>query len=325
MKNPTNTLKLHSALCLNASSEKVKGLVETIDKKREKYQGKPGKLGKIFKLDKNIVMHNNPNQLPVGTTFRNHPSYPSIGDRIVIISNTHKHVMFGTNGTVIGTYKFKIEVLFDEPFIGGTSLSGRCPPFRGAIVDFFDIFNTTNWIQDINKRSYLESKGRRAHIEEWDGRIDMMLLINKMNKYRRDYENKTFKERKKSGNNFNERKKSGKNFKGNSRNQRMRPNNRSSLKKTSTAFVKKGNANKGNRGDHQLFDQLGAPPQGHVGIPVYNQQAGFGNYVEDDDEEDFQQTFHLTGDGNAQGHHGRNRNQKRSGDHRGGNFNHKRR
>ena len=74
-----------------------------------------------------------------------HPSYPFIGDRVVFINNRDKKMMFGLTGTVIGTYKLEIEILFDEPFIGGTDLKGRCPPFRGGVANFFDIFDLSSW------------------------------------------------------------------------------------------------------------------------------------------------------------------------------------
>ena len=59
---------------------------------------------------------------------------------------------FGWSGTVIGilgnkpengVLEIKIEILFDQPFIGGTNLSGRCSWGRGAIVDFDDVYNIT--------------------------------------------------------------------------------------------------------------------------------------------------------------------------------------
>ncbi len=46
---------------------------------------------------------------------------------------------------MIGIYQDKIEILFDEPSIGGTNLHGRCSNFRGGFVLFFDIFNLSSW------------------------------------------------------------------------------------------------------------------------------------------------------------------------------------
>ena len=47
--------------------------------------------------------------------------------------NSSKNSNFGQVGTVIGIYKDKIEVLWDESFIGGIDLNGRCPNFRGGV------------------------------------------------------------------------------------------------------------------------------------------------------------------------------------------------
>ncbi len=57
------------------------------------------------------------------------------------------YVNFGATGTVIGIFNDQIEVLFDEPSIGLTSLGGRCAFFKGAVVNFFDVFNMTKWNQ----------------------------------------------------------------------------------------------------------------------------------------------------------------------------------
>jgi hypothetical protein len=98
-------------------------------------------------------------------------------------------------GTIIGTYKMNIEVLFDEPSIGCTTLSGRCPPFRGGICRFLEIFDLTTWRNNINRRNELEDKTAKfgnnftQYLNEWDGNIDIMLLIRRMNRFKKDYEN----------------------------------------------------------------------------------------------------------------------------------------
>ena len=37
----------------------------------------------------------------------------------------------------------KIEVLFDDSYIGGGNLGGRCNYWRGCLMDFIDVFNLT--------------------------------------------------------------------------------------------------------------------------------------------------------------------------------------
>ena len=68
------------------------------------------------------------------------------------------HIGFGKVGTVTGIYKTKLEVMFDEPFIGATDLAGRCEPFRGAVVEFHSIFNLSEWKSYVNTKSKIEDK-----------------------------------------------------------------------------------------------------------------------------------------------------------------------
>lgn len=99
-----------------------------------------------------------------------------------------------------GIYKSKIEVMFDEPFIGANSLSGRCDFFRGALVDFLDLYNMTEWKKFVNtkKNQYekvanlYQKQKRKEHINpherlaEWDGKLDGMLLIKQMSQMKDD-------------------------------------------------------------------------------------------------------------------------------------------
>ena len=90
--------------------------------------------------------------------------------------------------------------MFDEPFIGATDLAGRCQPFRGAVVEFHSIFNLSEWKSYVNTKSKIEDKVNhlfdlkrkgyqpREHemLVEWDGKINSMLLIQQLMKYRYD-------------------------------------------------------------------------------------------------------------------------------------------
>ena len=53
---------------------------------------------------------------------------------------------FGSMGTIIGILNMSIEVLFDEPFIGGSNLGGRCNYLRGCLMQFVDVFNITRFV-----------------------------------------------------------------------------------------------------------------------------------------------------------------------------------
>lgn len=318
MQQPTSSLKLTSALCLNASSENIKKLDTKIQATLEKFKNKKGLVGKTIPIDKNMVMFNNQDQQVVGTTFKEHPQYPSIGDRVVFVSKDHMHFRFGMTGTIIGTYKLNIEVLFDEPSIGCTDLSGRCPPFRGGICKFLEIFDLTTWRSNINRRGELEDKtakfGRNFtdYLQEWDGNIDIMLLIRRMNKFKKEHEGHFKHKHQNIGNPHNH--KGG--YKGGSKGGSKKGGyKKKSLKGNSKPFVNPYNAqNQLQNHSHSkkdqasnLFSKLGPAPEnnkggnggGYSNYYQANHQNNNGGQNNDDDDEEFVQNFTLTG-GQAQ-------------------------
>ena len=114
------------------------------------------------------------------------PPYHELGDRVIYVNNYDTEIMFGALGIITGIYNNKIEILFDEPFIGATNLSGRCPHFRGAVRSFFDVFNLTRWSQ------YIVSDGspRKNKISIWNGEYDIAGLISLIKSHQRKLENK---------------------------------------------------------------------------------------------------------------------------------------
>jgi 5'-3' exoribonuclease 1 len=50
-------------------------------------------------------------------------------------------VPFGLTGTIISLLEYHFEVLFDRPFIGGSTLGGKCSILRGAVVNLDEVFN----------------------------------------------------------------------------------------------------------------------------------------------------------------------------------------
>ncbi|KAJ1736030.1 exonuclease II Exo2, partial [Coemansia sp. Benny D160-2] len=101
-----------------------------------------------------------------------------VGHRVVYIADRSGTVPFGAKGYVVGIHARKagsssnsrpaksansqriatvhqeglsadkismIEILLDKPFIDGTSLDGRCPPYRGALVRAFQVLDLTSW------------------------------------------------------------------------------------------------------------------------------------------------------------------------------------
>ena len=66
--------------------------------------------------------------------FKNALIKPKLGDRVVNLNS--QGVPFGLKGTVVTIHENTgyVEVLFDEEFTGGKSLSGSCSAFRGRLV-----------------------------------------------------------------------------------------------------------------------------------------------------------------------------------------------
>ncbi|CAH7684839.1 XRN 5'-3' exonuclease N-terminus-domain-containing protein [Phakopsora pachyrhizi] len=75
-----------------------------------------------------------------------------LGDRVTMASDSGT-VPISARGTVVGITDKMVEVVFDGPFIGGTSLNNRCTMYRGAIVSPSVILN-------ISSPQYIQSIGR---------------------------------------------------------------------------------------------------------------------------------------------------------------------
>ena len=59
--------------------------------------------------------------------------------------STHDSIPFGAIGIIVSINDNLFEVIFDEPFIGGCNLGGRCSYLRGGVVEFTDVFNLDRW------------------------------------------------------------------------------------------------------------------------------------------------------------------------------------
>ena len=68
---------------------------------------------------------------------------PQLGDRVVNLSQTRAPL--GARGTVIAVHAGTgfVEIVFDEAFVGGTSLHGRCPEGRGLLVEWSHCLSLT--------------------------------------------------------------------------------------------------------------------------------------------------------------------------------------
>mmetsp|Transcript_1533 Transcript_1533/g.4612 ORF Transcript_1533/g.4612 Transcript_1533/m.4612 type:complete len:1355 (-) Transcript_1533:80-4144(-) len=60
---------------------------------------------------------------------------PRLGERVVAFNTDQIGAPFGHRGTVIAIHarSAAVDVVFDEPFVGGTSLQGACDNFRGLL------------------------------------------------------------------------------------------------------------------------------------------------------------------------------------------------
>ena len=108
----------------------------------------------------------------------NPPSH-SLGDRVANIDPDGTDIVFGAVGTIIGEFKDEVEVLLDEPVIGGTDLKGRVPPFRGKAFKVHSLFNLSQW-----RGLVIQDKHLGASRKIWKGEISSKNLIEQI---KRDY------------------------------------------------------------------------------------------------------------------------------------------
>ncbi|KAK1247801.1 hypothetical protein MKX07_000689 [Trichoderma sp. CBMAI-0711] len=71
-----------------------------------------------------------------------------LGDRVTFVAAAGK-VPLATRGTVVGISRTAtavlLDVVWDVPFMSGTTLGDRAPMFRGQTVSSSTVLNTTNW------------------------------------------------------------------------------------------------------------------------------------------------------------------------------------
>ncbi|KAG4306196.1 hypothetical protein PORY_000184 [Pneumocystis oryctolagi] len=66
----------------------------------------------------------------------------SLGDRVVYVHDSGK-VPIATKGIVVRTGKKVIDIIFDVPFMSGTTLGGKCSAYRGLSVEAHFVLNLT--------------------------------------------------------------------------------------------------------------------------------------------------------------------------------------
>jgi len=66
-----------------------------------------------------------------------------LGDRVIMVQESGS-VPLAAKGVVIGMNTKSVDVVWDVPFISGTTLSNRCSQYRGSTVEFNVCLNLTN-------------------------------------------------------------------------------------------------------------------------------------------------------------------------------------
>jgi 5'-3' exoribonuclease 1 len=98
---------------------------------------------------------------PTHALYRLQGQVFAIGDRVIMVSDAAVGgVPFSLKGVVIGLNATSIDVVWDSPFIGGETLSGRCSEHRGSIVPFASCLNLTRKQFAVNKSSAPKAMGR---------------------------------------------------------------------------------------------------------------------------------------------------------------------
>lgn len=79
---------------------------------------------------------------PSHAPFRLQAQHFELGDRVIACSDSGT-VPLSARGVVVGINSSSIEVVFDIPFLAGTTLGDRCSPHRGATIGFAQVLNLT--------------------------------------------------------------------------------------------------------------------------------------------------------------------------------------
>jgi 5'-3' exoribonuclease 1 len=75
-----------------------------------------------------------------------------LGDRVVMVQESGG-VPLAAKGVVVGLNTKSVDVVWDVPFISGTTLNNRCSQYRGSTVDFNVCLNLTNrqFVSSVNQ------------------------------------------------------------------------------------------------------------------------------------------------------------------------------
>ncbi|KAL4244297.1 5'-3' exoribonuclease 1 [Abortiporus biennis] len=80
---------------------------------------------------------------PAHAAYRLQNQHFALGDRVIMVQDSGG-VPLSVKGVVIGLNAKSMDVVWDVPFLSGTTLNDRCTQYRGSTVEFTSCLNLTN-------------------------------------------------------------------------------------------------------------------------------------------------------------------------------------
>ncbi|KAI0367978.1 hypothetical protein BV20DRAFT_949035 [Pilatotrama ljubarskyi] len=80
---------------------------------------------------------------PSHAVYRLQNQHFALGDRVIMVQDSGS-VPLSFKGVVVGMNAKSMDVIWDAPFMSGTTLGDRCSQYRGSTVEFWSCLNLTN-------------------------------------------------------------------------------------------------------------------------------------------------------------------------------------
>jgi 5'-3' exoribonuclease 1 len=90
-----------------------------------------------------VIIKNIPRRVllvPAQAPHKLHVQTFELGDRVLFAQDSGG-IPLGLRGTVIGFEEKHLQVVFDMPFMGGSTVGGQCSAFRGMTVPSSSVLN----------------------------------------------------------------------------------------------------------------------------------------------------------------------------------------
>ncbi len=115
----------------------IEGFTERLAGARANMQGQGIKRMVIKNIPRTALLK------PSHAPFRLNGQKFALGDRVLVVHDSGS-VPLAARGVVVGLNVDNIDVVFDIPFLSGSTLGGRCSAYRGATVSFSTVLNLSN-------------------------------------------------------------------------------------------------------------------------------------------------------------------------------------